>query len=346
MRTGALSRLKHAAKRAAGLLRPSVAILMHHRVHDAVADPWDLCVSPAHFEEQMQYLRRHHAVLGLRRLTELLAAGRLPRRAVVLTFDDGYVDNLLVAKPILERWELPATFFVTTGKLGEPRDYWWDELSRIFLEAGSLPATLDVALSDGPLRHELADAAVYTEEDCRRHRGWRASADGDPTARHAIVRALNERLYARPEQDKREALSALFAWAKLSPQGRASDRTLSPDELIAAEDGGLIEIGAHSVTHPVLTSLPAAAQRDEITQCKSRLEEVLGHPVSSFCYPHGAYSAQTVAFVRDAAFASACSVVSRPLGPDADPFQLPRMHAGDWNGEEFGRRLRSCMALQ
>jgi peptidoglycan/xylan/chitin deacetylase (PgdA/CDA1 family) len=193
---------------------------------------------------------------------------------------------------------------------------------------------------------ELGDCATYAEEDCRRHSAWRASGAGDPTPRHAIVRALNDRLYRRPDHEQRQALDALFAWARVSPRGRASDRTLSPEELIAAEDGGLVEIGAHSVTHPVLTSLPAAAQRDEITHGKARLEEILRHAIPSFCYPHGAYSAQTIALVKDAGFTSACSVVSRPLGPDADPFQLPRVHAGDWDGEEFGRRLRSCMTLR
>jgi peptidoglycan/xylan/chitin deacetylase (PgdA/CDA1 family) len=263
---------------------------------------------------------------------------------VVLTFDDGYADNLLTAKPILERWALPATFFVTTGKLGSSRDFWWDELTRLFLEPGTLPGALDIVLDGAPLYWGLSDSATYTEEDCRRHSAWRAGSNGDPTPRHAIVRALNARLYPRPEAEKRRVLDKLFAWAHVRPQGRACDRTFAPEELVRAEDGGLVEIGAHSVTHPLLTSLPAAAQRDEITGCKSRLEEILGHPVSSFCYPHGAYSAETVALVKDAAFTSACSVVSRPLGPDADPFQLPRIAAGDWDGEEFGKRLRSCMS--
>jgi len=110
--------------------------------------------------------------------------------------------------------------------------------------------------------------------------------------------------------------------------------------LISVEDGGLVDIGAHSVTHPVLSALPAAAQRDEITQCKFQLEEILGHTVSNFCYPHGAYTAETIALVRSAGFASACSVVSRAVDPDADPFQLPRIHTRDWDADEFGRQLR------
>jgi peptidoglycan/xylan/chitin deacetylase (PgdA/CDA1 family) len=346
MMSGALSRLAHSARRAAALVRPRAAILMYHRVHQALADPWDLCVSLSHFDEQMEYLHRHHVVLSLRELARRLAAGRLPRRAVVLTFDDGYADNLLAAKPILERWELPATFFATTGKFGQARDYWWDELARLFLEPGTLPETLEIVLNGEHLRWDLSESAAYSAADCRRNSAWRASADRDPTPRHAVVRTLNDRLYARPEPEKRRVIDELFAWAKASPDGRPGDRTLSPEELIAAEEGGLVGIGAHSVTHPVLTSLPAAAQRDEIAQSKSCLEEILGHPVAEFCYPHGAYAAETVALVKDAGFGSACSVVSRPLGPDADPFLLPRIQARDWDGEEFARRLRACMNVQ
>jgi peptidoglycan/xylan/chitin deacetylase (PgdA/CDA1 family) len=146
--------------------------------------------------------------------------------------------------------------------------------------------------------------------------------------------------------EKRQILDQLFTWANASPEGRPSNRILSPEELISVEDGGLLDIGAHSVTHPVLSALPIAAQRDEITQCKFQLEEILGHTVSDFCYPHGAYTAETIALVRSAAFTSACSVASRPVRPDADPFQLPRIHARNWNGEEFGRQLRMCLNSQ
>ena len=83
--------------------RPGVPILMYHRVHEATSDPWGLCVSPRHFNEQMEYLRRNFTLLNLGDLSALLAAGRLPERAVAVTFDDGYADNLWNAKPILAR---------------------------------------------------------------------------------------------------------------------------------------------------------------------------------------------------------------------------------------------------
>ena len=138
------NQLKRWLQRVSGINRAGVAILTYHRVCDAASDSRGLCVSHAHFSEHMEYLRRHCAVLSLRKLFALLLAERLPRRAVVLTFDDGYTDNLWNAKPILERFELPATFFVASGYVVQTREFWWDKLDRLLLQAGTLFGTLTI----------------------------------------------------------------------------------------------------------------------------------------------------------------------------------------------------------
>src|SRR5690242_16694094 len=91
----------------------SYAILLYHRIADESADPWGLCVSPAHFIQQLEALRRSgYTPVSLQEATEQ----HRPRcRRVVLTFDDGYSDNLNVALPILNAYSCPATFFVTAG---------------------------------------------------------------------------------------------------------------------------------------------------------------------------------------------------------------------------------------
>ena len=332
-------RVNRLLQRTSSLLGSRVAVLMYHRVYETSVDPWGTCVSPANFDQQMEYLSRRHTVLSVPRVVELLAAGRLPKRAVSLTFDDGYRDNLSTAKPILERWDLPATFFVSTGFMDGSREFWWDELSRVLLEPGSLPRTFDVGPGIEADRWELGDSAVYTEEECLRHEAWSVRQQHDPTPRHALLRALNERIYLLPQPEKRRVLDRLFEWSGMSSDGRRSHRTLTPDELIEVERGGLIDIGGHSVTHPVLSALPLDAQREEITKNKSELEEILGHPVRSFAYPHGAYSRETAAAVRHAGFESAVTVENAPLRIGTDPFELPRVHSGDWDGDEFGRRL-------
>jgi peptidoglycan/xylan/chitin deacetylase (PgdA/CDA1 family) len=104
----------------------------------------------------------------------------------------------------------------------------------------------------------------------------------------------------------------------------------------------LIEIGAHTVTHPSLSALPIASQREEIWQSKTGLEEILDRPVTSFAYPYGKrsdYSAETVALVREAEFVCACSNFAGLVSQSTDRFQLPRVHVPDCDGEEFVKQL-------
>ena len=103
-------------------------ILLYHRVADVTRDPFGLCVRPTIFRQQMEYIKRTCAPLPLAEFAAALVNNSLPQRAVAITFDDGYVDNLLTASPILERLNLPATFYVTTDRLDEPHEFWWDVL--------------------------------------------------------------------------------------------------------------------------------------------------------------------------------------------------------------------------
>jgi peptidoglycan/xylan/chitin deacetylase (PgdA/CDA1 family) len=112
--------------------------------------------------------------------------------------------------------------------------------------------------------------------------------------------------------------------------------------MIRLADGGLIEIGSHTLSHPVLAALPVAAQIDEISGSKARLEQLLGHPVTSFAYPFGGrshYTDQTVAAVREAGFEWACSNFAGMVWPSTDRWQLPRLLVRDWDGDQFARNL-------
>jgi len=123
---------------------------------------------------------------------------------------------------------------------------------------------------------------------------------------------------------------------------RRTHRTLTPQEVIGLADGGLVEIGSHTVTHPVLSALPLIAQRAEMDGSKACLEEILGRPVASFAYPFGGrshYTEQTVAAVREAGFERACSNFAGTVRRGTDRWQLPRFLVRDWDGGEFARNL-------
>ena len=315
-------------------------ILAYHRIAPAETDPWSLCVSPSHFAEHLEVLRATMHPLPLR---QAVAKQRLPSRSVVVTCDDGYVDALTHAKPLLARTDIPATVFVTTGPLGSAREFWWDDLDRLLLQPGTLPSTIRVTVSGTLYEWHPAGDACYSIEEQRRHTGWRAFNRTDPTIRHRIYRSIWQLMHPLPESEQQSILAQLRACLCAEPAGRPTHRSLAPGEVAALAAGDLIDIGAHTVTHPSLARLPLTQQREEITHSKQALEAILGRPVLSFAYPFGTrtdYTAQTVTLVREAGFACACSDFQGLVERHTDRFQLPRMSVHDWDGDEFARRLQ------
>jgi peptidoglycan/xylan/chitin deacetylase (PgdA/CDA1 family) len=316
-------------------------ILLYHRVAELRSDPWELSVTPRHFADHLEILRQHGRPLRLRQLVRALRDGNVPDRSVVVTFDDGYADNFCQARPLLERYEVPATFFLTTGYLGHAREFWWDELERLLLQPGTLPEVLRIRIGGIIYQWGLGKAARYHEVTARHHRSWRVAQD-PPTMRHRLFAALCELLRSAPDSERQEVLNRLRAWAGATPVGRPTHRTLSLAEVSALARGGLIEIGAHSVTHSALSGLPTESQRGEVQGSKARLEELIDGPVTSFAYPFGGrpdYGAETVAIVREAGFTCACANVGETVGESSAPFELPRVQLQDWDGETFAHCL-------
>lgn len=123
---------------------------------------------------------------------------------------------------------------------------------------------------------------------------------------------------------------------------------MTATELIALTTDGLVEVGAHTMTHSVLSQQSMEAQRSEIEASKHALEDVVGSPVPSFSYPFGGrdhYSAATVSLVRAAGFSRACSNFPGLVYLGTDSYQLPRLLVRDWSGEEFARRLSSAFRV-
>lgn len=342
-RTIGMRRVRRSARRWRRTFTSRALILMYHRVIDLPSDPQLLCVTPAHFAEHLEILRRDYQPLSLLQLAKALGEGTLPNRAVVVTFDDGYADNLENAAPVLRRQGIPATVFVTSGALGRHEEFWWDELDRLILQPGVLPDPLELRIGERVYRWETGPSATYTVDDARLHRDWHVERPVDPGPRQHLYRSLYDVLQPLPAEPRRCALDQLRALAGVDSAGRTTHRTLTVAEVVRLSQDGLIEVGAHTVTHPLLATLPVATQRGEIEQSKACLEEVLGKPVVSFSYPHGSRGTETVAIARAAGFACAGSSDPDPVWPDADPFQLPRVVVRDWDGDMFARQMKEWM---
>lgn len=325
-------------------IAPKAIILLYHRVAAVAADPQLLCVSPQHFAEHLEVLRRAYHPLSLRSLRRRLAFNLWPPRSVVVTFDDGYADNLHQARPLLEATGVPATVFVIAGQLDSEREFWWDELERVLLSTSTLPDQLTLTINGQRYRWNLQQNG---EKDCA-NRKWHVLMKADPTPRQAAYRELAGLLRGLESDARERLLAQVVDWARIDVEGQPDyRRALTSDELQALARDGLIEIGAHTMTHPLLSNLPVEAQQAEIAASKRRLEDVLGWPVTSFSYPFGGqsdYTADTVRLVKKVEFACACSNFPGLVTWESDPYQLPRFLVRDWDGEEFARRLEGWFA--
>jgi peptidoglycan/xylan/chitin deacetylase (PgdA/CDA1 family) len=340
MRIPALGRLKQGVRRLRNTLAPGSLILMYHRIAEVECDPWSLCVTPSHFAEHLEVLRQSTQPVPLRYLNQTLQEGQRLPKAVALTFDDGYADNLHQAKPLLERFGIPATIFVASGYTDQAREFWWDRLESLLLHPGYLPETLTLKIGDRSYSWDLGTDAAYSETQYQRDRGWKAEQPQPPTLRHALYRSLHKLLQPLSEAERAEVMSELVAWSGAETPSRPSFYPLTLAELSALERGEFIEIGSHTVTHPLLSSLPLNLQYAEIQASKASLEERLGHEIRSFAYPYGNYTPQTVALVQEAGYTCACSTLQASVRPGSDRFQLPRLEVQDWDGDLFAQKLR------
>jgi peptidoglycan/xylan/chitin deacetylase (PgdA/CDA1 family) len=293
--------------------RARLSILIFHRVL-ATSDPLQEDVpDAAGFEARMRWVRDWFKVLPLGRATELLYRGELPARSLAITFDDGYADNEEVAAPILQRLGLSATFFVSTGFLDG--GWMWNDRVIEALRAARGPV-LDLSAA------ALGCHTIATPEDRRR----------------AIATLLTAIKHLEPER-RQAATEEVVAAAG----GSALPSPMMQSQQVRRLRSLGMEVGAHTVTHPILTRLGATAARDEMGASKESLQQILGEPVGLFAYPNGVpgqdYAAEHARMARECGFSAAVSTAWGAASMRSDRFQLPRFTPWDRSRLRYGTRL-------
>ncbi len=316
-----MPQLRRKLKRLArGLLgRADPVILMYHRVADVAIDPWGLAVSPENFAAQMQALKRVRKPVPLDFMVGEMLAGRPTAGTVAITFDDAYLDVLRNAKPVLKALDIPATVFVVTGHLGRKTGFWWDRLAEAALGNGRPRTTPLPSLLIENKRREIEIAFKSADAEALHLALWHAIRLLQPEQRDAAV----------------EEVAAAFGAVEI-----IETPIMTHDEIRELIDGGLISVGAHSVSHPSLPSLSIAEQRAEIGGSKEELEAIVGQPVPRLAYPFGDYDSHSEAAARDLGFEYAVSVETGVVTDPAARFRLPRHDIKNWTGREFAKRLR------
>ena len=289
-------------------LKTILTILVYHRV---LVEPDPLRQGEAVaevFDQEMRFLSKHFAVLPLLEAVSLLKQGALPKRACCITFDDGYADNLTVALPILKRYDLPVTVFVATGYLDGQRMFNDAVIDAI---ARSERSQLDLRELD------LGQHPLETLSDRQK----------------AVVAILGKFRYRAPEARER-ALPQFFELVACGPL--LAGTMLSRDQVRDLAGQG-VEIGGHTVTHPILTSVDDARVKDEMMKGKQQLEDLIGKQVKVFAYPNGQpqkdYAMRHVAMVSEVGFEVAVTTARGVSNRDSDVFQLPRF--APWGASEL-----------
>jgi peptidoglycan/xylan/chitin deacetylase (PgdA/CDA1 family) len=297
--------------------RPRPVILMYHRVAVAQHDPWGLAVHPERFEEQIAYLKHHRTPMSMDELVDRLLSKTLPANAVAITFDDGYRDNLVNAKPVLARHSVPATLFLATGFINQNTPFWWDELATMIL--ASTQAIRDQQLWPG----ESVTLDWGEAERSDLVAGWRAS-DEPRTARQNVYLAIWRKLQRATAEDRELAMNTLRR--HLETDHDPLGKPMSSDEIRALLSDGLIELGAHTVTHPALTLLCRLESRREIEVSGHRCRELATKSVNGFAYPYGDMSSEVRSDVATLGFSWACSTEGGFVdGKQPDIYALPRV---------------------
>jgi peptidoglycan/xylan/chitin deacetylase (PgdA/CDA1 family) len=282
-RAGFLSAYSYFRRRVTG---HQIAIIMYHSVNQINKTFIIPSVTPDVFESQIQYLQSNFQLISLDKLSEMLKGSlKLPRKAVVVTLDDGYSDNFTYAYPILRKYGVPATVFVSSGYIDRFRVYWWD-LVDYFVETYSANKVSLRGIGTLSLKSE--------------------------TDRLAAKKTIRRILKKMPEKEFNKIVNEVsLMLGKREICELSKRRMLSWAEIMEMHYGG-ISFGAHTVNHKTLTKTHTELCKTEIIQSKDEIEKKLKSKVTSFCFPSGKYDPKMLKIVEEAGFS--CAVTTLPFG--------------------------------
>jgi peptidoglycan/xylan/chitin deacetylase (PgdA/CDA1 family) len=321
MRIPGLKTIRKSAVKFKKRIINGAVILGYHRIAVPTNNPYNVCVAPHHFTEQLEVLQKVANVIELNELVECIKTGEIPKRAVVLTFDDGYLDNLIEGLPKLDQFQMPATLYLTTYSLGQ--ELWWDKLARLVYNAVTIPDAVTLSCDSGLFKWKMPGKANKTRDD-----------KSDNTRKNLVLALYKFSLIHSPEM-REQLIDPLEELVGIKANGIPSTRLLSEDEVQQIAGSELVEIGAHSVNHPLLANLPESDQQYEIEHSKDCLERLLNRKVDSFSYPNGSVSPKTISLVEKAGYTSACGSNNDLVWHRSQLFHLPRLWVPDVNGEDF-----------
>lgn len=267
------------------------------------------------FSWKMELVARRFNVLPLGEAVRRLEEGSLPSRALCITFDDGYANNATIALPILQRLGIPATFFVATGFLNGGR--MWNDT--VFESARRMP-TGKINLNFS--KHAMGEYRLNTMDD-----------------RLAMAKALIQKIKYLSFDERIEVTE----WLSSQAEAPLPDDLMMTSRQVKELHSAGMEIGGHTMNHPILARLESKQAYDEIAHGKATLEAIIGEPLKLFAYPNGKpqqdYLSEHTQIVREIGFTAAVSTTPGVATRQTDRWQIPRFTPWDQTPSRFMTRL-------
>ena len=314
-------------------------VLMYHRIGEAVSDVWDITVSPENFEAHLQYLKKTGRVVALPELVAGIHQKQLPPNSIAVTFDDGYLNNFLTAKPLLEHYQIPATFFISSVNLGQDVEFWWDELEHLFLFEEYLPPHLTLNIGSTVLDYNLQAEANLSAEIKQKHQSWKALEQEPPTSRSRAFLDIWRHLQPLLPEGQQEQIKKIRNWAGVKPFNREGYQCMSVSQLQELAASKYCSIGVHTVNHPALAAHDKAFQLGELKENQEFLKKVTGTEVNLLAYPYGSHNEDTFYAAADLHFHAGFTTQPKPVELADHLYRLGRYQVKNISSSDFSSQI-------
>ncbi len=295
------------------LKKGSFTILTYHRISDSdYGDPF-LTITPHNFERQIRYLTKRFKVVSLEELVKHIQSQYSTLDDyIAITFDDGYRDNYTNAYPILKKYKVPATIFLTTDFIGTDKLFWWDRLAKIakFIIGKNLHLNFPQDLYPKKIKDAISMISS----------GNIAKSNKEVSILPVLLKEISEEKKCLILDDLEKQISPF----PIDDQDRPYPLTWDEVRQMNKDD---IEFGSHTVTHPILTRVKSDQAKYEISQSKIEIEREIAKKVLHFSYPNGEradFDEHIKQLVKDNNYISACTSINGANGLQDDVFSLKR----------------------
>ena len=291
-----------------------VIVLCYHRISNCFDDFNLMNVSIDNFRDQMMYISKMYQTISLAEVVNEDINDTKVKVAV--TFDDGYADVYENVLPILEKYSVPATVFITTDNIDSNKENWPDEVMRCCIQ----PCVFHS-------EYRMNNSVISTE--------WNTSS---LQGRIDLYNSINAILSRLPNNIRSKEITKLREWAGYSSAARESRRILTSLEIEELSKNSLITIGSHTQTHPLLSYLDRREIRIELEQSKRKLEKIVGEEIDFFAYPYGgrqSYDLSVIKILKELGYKKAFTTMPKNIDANDSMYTLPRCVVYNYALSEF-----------